>query len=166
MGRSICGAFLRIGAVSPGGQVRFRLVAKRPHDTFKVACIAIFFSLSMACIGATWAQSAMDKFRLLDKNNDGVVDKDEYDAGARAQFAQLDANHDGWVTLDELRASQDPNAGGIGADGMARQQLEAMDLDGDNLISEDEFVAFADQSIATFDKDGDGVLTSRDFGPG
>lgn len=111
------------------------------------------------------AQSAQDRFAQLDSNGDELVDQGEYEAGARASFASMDTNRDGWITLDELRASLDPNAGGIGADGLARQQLAAMDLNDDNLISQDEFVAFADQSMSTFDKDGNGRLTREDFQP-
>ncbi|SEM08266.1 EF hand [Pseudoxanthomonas sp. GM95] len=130
------------------------------------ACRVVLSALVLTLVaGAAWAQSSQDRFRKLDTNNDGLVDDDEYDAGARASFALLDTNHDGWVTLDELRAAQDPNAGGIGADGLARKQLATMDLNYDNLISEDEFVAFANQSKSSYDKNGDGRLTSDDFGP-
>lgn len=130
------------------------------------ACsFAIPFLLLAALAGLASAQSAQDKFTQLDRNGDGIVDQDEYEAGARASFASMDTNRDGWISLDELRASMDPNAGGIGADGLARKQLAAMDLNDDNLISEDEFVAFANQSIPTFDKNGDGRLTREDFQP-
>lgn len=118
----------------------------------------------LAIAGATQAQVSVDRFNQLDTNHDGIVDQDEYDAGARASFAALDTDHDGLVTLDELRAPLDPNAGGIGRDGMARAQLAAMDLNYDNAISEAEFVAYADQSMSKYDKDGDGRLTAWDFG--
>lgn len=131
----------------------------------KASPLAIPFLLLATLAGSAPAQSALDKFTQLDRNGDGIVDQDEYEAGARASFASMDANRDGWISLDELRASLDPNAGGTGADGMARTQLAAMDLNNDNLISEDEFVAFANQSMATFDKDGDGRLTRQDFEP-
>ncbi len=112
-----------------------------------------------------WAQSSQARFRQLDSNHDGLVDQAEYDAGARQSFAALDRDHDGYVSLDELRASIDPNAGGIGADGMARAQLMTMDQNYDNLISEAEFVDFADQSMSKYDRNGDGRLTSDDFAP-
>jgi Ca2+-binding EF-hand superfamily protein len=130
------------------------------------ACsFAIPVLLLATLAGSASAQGSQDRFTQLDRNGDGRVDQDEYEAGARASFASMDTNRDGWIGLDELRATLDPNAGGIGADGMARTQLAAMDLNDDKLISEDEFVAFANQSIATFDKDGDGRLTRADFQP-
>lgn len=120
----------------------------------------------LAAVTATAsAQSALDRFNQLDRNGDGIVDADEYEAGARASFAVLDTDHDGLVTLDELRASIDPNTGGIGRDGTARAQLATMDQNHDNVISEDEFVEFANQALPGYDKDGDGRLTRRDFEP-
>lgn len=105
----------------------------------------------------------LDQFGKLDGNGDGIIDLNEYQAGARAAFAPLDSDRDGWITLYEMRASLDPNTGGAGADGLARTRMAAMDLNHDNLISEDEFIAYADQSIETYDKDGDGRLTRQDF---
>jgi Ca2+-binding EF-hand superfamily protein len=115
--------------------------------------------------GAALAQVSQARFQQLDVDHDGEVDAAEYEAGARASFAALDTDHDGFVTLDELRATIDPNTGGIGRDGTARAQLAAMDQNYDNVISEDEFVDFANLKLPSYDKDGDGRLTSRDFGP-
>ncbi len=115
--------------------------------------------------GVAMAQVSQARFQQLDVDHDGEVDADEYEAGARASFAALDTDHDGYVTLDELRASIDPNTGGIGRDGTARAQLAAMDQNYDNMISAEEFVIFASQKLPSYDKDGDGRLTSRDFGP-
>ncbi|WP_296224727.1 EF-hand domain-containing protein [Ralstonia sp. UBA689] len=47
------------------------------------------------------------KFKAADKNSDGVLTKDEMQAGMpklAKQFDQIDANHDGKVTEDEIRA--------------------------------------------------------------
>lgn len=105
----------------------------------------------------------LDQFGKLDGNGDGIIDLNEYQAGARAAFAPLDSDRDGWITLYEMRASLDPNTGGAGADGLARMRMKAMDLNHDNLISQDEFVAYAGQSIDSDDRDGDGRLTRQDF---
>ena len=40
---------------------------------------------------------------LIDWNQDGYVDFDEFAAGVRSQFEALDLNGDGEVTLDEFR---------------------------------------------------------------
>jgi Ca2+-binding EF-hand superfamily protein len=40
---------------------------------------------------------------LIDWNQDGYVDFNEFAAGVRSQFEQLDMNGDGQVTLDEFR---------------------------------------------------------------
>lgn len=41
-----------------------------------------------------------------DKNGDGAVSRDEFDATARAHFEKLDANHDGVLSDDELAAGR------------------------------------------------------------
>lgn len=40
---------------------------------------------------------------LIDWNQDGYVDFNEFAAGVRSQFEQLDTNGDGQVTIDEFR---------------------------------------------------------------
>lgn len=40
---------------------------------------------------------------LIDWNQDGYVDFNEFSAGIRSQFEQLDLNGDGQVSLDEFR---------------------------------------------------------------
>jgi Ca2+-binding EF-hand superfamily protein len=40
---------------------------------------------------------------LIDWNQDGYVDFNEFSAGVRSQFEQLDLNGDGQVTIDEFR---------------------------------------------------------------
>jgi|GEM_PF-2906204 len=122
--------------------------------------------LGMAITDAS-AQYPEDKFRQLDKNSDGVVDSQEYQAGARASFASMDLNKDGSVDVEELIASgaANRNAGGMAPESIARTQMAAMDLNHDGLISENEFLEISNQAYSSFDKDGDGRLTSRDFGP-
>ncbi|TAA23220.1 MULTISPECIES: EF-hand domain-containing protein [Pseudoxanthomonas] len=109
------------------------------------------------------AQVSQARFDQLDADHNGVVDLAEYDAGARVSFAALDLDHDGFVTLDEMRASIDPNTGGIGREGTARARIEAMDKNYDKLISEAEFIDYAEQAMAQYDRDGDGRLTRWDF---
>jgi len=41
-------------------------------------------------------------FNLLDRNGDGAIDQDEFNAFAKAVFAALDTNGDGKITQDEL----------------------------------------------------------------
>lgn len=44
--------------------------------------------------------------RMGDKNGDGVVSRDEFEANARAHFEKLDANDDGVLSDDELAAGR------------------------------------------------------------
>lgn len=45
---------------------------------------------------------------LIDWNNDGYVDFNEFASGVRSQFELLDLNGDGQVTIDEFRANGVP----------------------------------------------------------
>ena len=52
------------------------------------------------------SQDGSTAMPLIDWNQDGYVDFDEFAAGVRSQFEQLDLNGDGEVTLDEFRHAQ------------------------------------------------------------
>ena len=67
-------------------------------------------ALSVAEAGAARPGMRIDGF---DTNKDGVITKEEFDAGMAARFTELDANHDGVMTADEQRAAR----GRMGAGG-------------------------------------------------
>jgi EF hand len=47
-------------------------------------------------------RSPEERFKRLDKNNDGKISRDEWPRQGKA-FDRIDANHDGVLTQDELR---------------------------------------------------------------
>jgi Ca2+-binding EF-hand superfamily protein len=89
-----------------------------------------------------------------DTNNDGFVDRTEWDAGQEARFKQLDANHDGKLTKEELfsqsRAASDR--------ALERQEafFRRLDRDHDGVVSRDEFMAQAAKNFTRCDLDKDG----------
>src|SRR5580765_7842950 len=48
--------------------------------------------------------ATLQRLMLLDRNNDGVLTKDEIPERMQGLFARIDANHDGKLTPDEIRA--------------------------------------------------------------
>ena len=47
-------------------------------------------------------------FNRVDVNHDGVIDRQEYLADAKAQFAKMDLDHDGYVTAAKLSVFRAP----------------------------------------------------------
>lgn len=92
-----------------------------------------------------------DVFRMFDQDENGVLDAQEY------------------VLFDETRAADmENNAGGHGQGGGRMQvglTLAFNDVDADGLVSQDEFIDRSQAWVAEVDRDGDGAITSADFGP-
>lgn len=110
-----------------------------------------------------------------DLDGNGAVTVAEAQERRGDVFASFDADEDGYMTaeeyvlFDEARANDmEANAGGHGhgkmmraADGM---RLQVNDADGDGRVSQAEFVNAAESWVADMDRDGDGVVTTGDFG--
>lgn len=94
-----------------------------------------------------------DLFYMFDQDENGKLDDAEY------------------AMFDETRqADMDENAGGHKKGQMrgvnAGLMLEFNDTDGDGLVSEEEFVARSDDWFGNMDRNGDGFVTTEDFGRG
>lgn len=110
--------------------------------TLLIACAGV-----LALSGAAWAQDITPgQLDALDANDDGSVDVTEFDTYMSAAFKTIDANGDGYVTLAE------------GEGYMTPEQFTAANTNGDDGLSEAEFVAAAQADFAKADLDEDGAL--------
>jgi Ca2+-binding EF-hand superfamily protein len=101
----------------------------------------------VALSGAALAQDITTAhLDALDANDDGAVDATEFDAYMVAAFKTIDKNGDGYVTLVEVTGYLSP------------EQFAAANTNGDDGLSEDEFVAVAKADFTKADLDQDGKL--------
>ena len=93
-----------------------------------------------------------DIFYMFDQNEDGILQSAEYDL------------------FDEARAADMANMGGHEGNAMrpvdAGMMRATNDADGDGLVSREEFVGFSATWFVQMDRNGDGVITTDDFGRG
>lgn len=98
------------------------------------------------------AQQRDDVFYMFDIDENGVLDAEEY------------------VAFDAARATDLEGQGAMGRGVMQRAAdglgLAPNDADGNGEVTREEFIGNAAAWIAEMDRNGDGVVTTADFGPG
>jgi len=95
--------------------------------------------------------SPNDRFSYLDVNNNGYIDRNEWD-GSLDTFYQLDRNNDNRITRAELNAGR-------------RGTFASLDANGDNRITLGEW-QWSHRSFDEMDRNGDGVITRDEFRAG
>lgn len=113
-----------------------------------------------------------------DLSGDGVVSLEEVIERRGDIFMTFDSNEDGfidaqeYVAFDEARALDMENEGGGQGHGKGPMKMmsEGMtlafnDANGDGQVSRDEFIGAVDGWMAQVDRDGDGAISTADFGP-
>jgi Ca2+-binding EF-hand superfamily protein len=92
-----------------------------------------------------------DRFSYLDVNNNGSIDRNEWD-GSLDTFYQLDRNNDGRITRVELNGGR-------------RSNFAALDANGDGRIALGEW-QWSHRSFDDMDTNHDGVITPDEFRSG
>lgn len=100
--------------------------------------------------------------RFFDTNNDGQVTRAEFDLAAVERFKRMDGNSDGVVSKDEFMTYVKQRRA------ERRERMYGkMDTNGDGNVSKEEFIAFKMQKIergfARMDKNGDGSVSKDEF---
>ena len=90
-----------------------------------------------------------DRFSYLDVNNNGTVDRNEWD-GSLDAFYRLDRNNDGKLTRAEMGSVQ------------SSTPFATMDTNGDGRVSLGEW-PYSHRSFDTQDANGDGVIMPQEF---
>lgn len=111
-----------------------------------------------------------------DGNEDGQVTLEEATERRGDIFVTFDENDDGFISaeeymaFDEARAAdhEGENAGAGKRNGRRASvgmELDFNDVDNDGRVSREEFLARTADWFAILDRNGDGVVTTGDFGP-
>jgi len=98
-----------------------------------------------------------------DANSDGVLTRQEFDAGRDANFARLDANTDGQLTREEMRAGREGRGEGRGhGRGGGGHSLTRADANSDGNVTRDEYLARPTAQFDRIDANNDGVITEAE----
>ena len=110
-----------------------------------------------------------------DIDGDGTVTAEEAAERRGDLFVTFDSDEDGFLDgeeygqFDAARQADMESQPGFGRGGMKRVAdglvREHNDSDGDGKVSREEFIGNAAAWVAVIDSNGDGVVTSADFGP-
>ena len=117
--------------------------------------------------GSAAANESDRRFRNMDRNGNGVIERDEWNVN-RGSFEQYDWNNDGILSGDELRrgARRPPQA--VGRDNRADanyNSFASLDTNKSGTITPDEW-KWTVRSFNRYDTDRDNLLTRREFDAG
>ena len=100
-------------------------------------------------------QNAEQRMAAIDRNGDGAVSEDEYEAAIAASFRDLDADHNNRVSTDELAS-----ASGEQQDGMLSpaDRIRRIDMNTDGELTEEELTRGAERAFQILDTSQDGSL--------
>lgn len=125
----------------------------------KTLLAAVGFAAIAGAAGLALAQDSATGQRGVfqaDANSDGVLTRQEFDAGRVAHFTRLDANNDGQLSREEMRAMRGDRHRRGGRAGM--HGLRGADANNDGNITRDEFLARPLAHFDRLDANKDGVI--------
>jgi len=111
--------------------------------------------------------SASMRFAGMDRNNDGVITRDEW-RGSAQSFAVHDWNRDGRLSGDEVRTGAEWPADRTRNDATTfrswtREQFTALDRNGDGRVSRFEWGKYDVEEFIRADRNGDNQLALNEF---
>ncbi|MGQ0532568.1 MAG: hypothetical protein ACT4OF_07740 [Caulobacteraceae bacterium] len=112
------------------------------------------------------AQDREDRHGIFqsDSNSDGVLTREEFDAGRDALFVRLDGNNNGELTREELRAGREGRGhrGRRGHRSGGMHGLNGADENNDGNITREEFLARPTEMFDRLDANDDGVISATE----
>jgi Ca2+-binding EF-hand superfamily protein len=123
-----------------------------------LTALSLYVSAQSNPVAASGAHPSLFQHMLqkMDTNGDGRITLDEYLAAANAHFKSIDSQHKGSVDAADIASSPEATAR---IDQRAQSMVKRLDTTGNGFVTQDEFVAAAQQRFARLDKNADGKLT-------
>ncbi|MHA1544109.1 MAG: EF-hand domain-containing protein [Alphaproteobacteria bacterium] len=97
-------------------------------------------------------------FEEVDINGDGVIGRGEFEENKTVKFSEADANQDGQLSYEEALTLFKERAGAASKGGKGKMFL-VLDIDGDGLVSFEEFSVMGDRRFKDMDANLDGEVT-------
>jgi len=95
-----------------------------------------------------------DSFSKADKDKNGVITADEYEAAVRMKFKEYDRNNDGKIDMDEFDAKRRPET---------VKEFGFMDKNNDGVVTADEFFRAAIQRRDQIDFNRDSKISKEEY---
>lgn len=138
--------------------------------------LVLILGLALAAPALAQQMPGARFLEVWDLDGDGTATLEEMETQRESVFSMFDGDENGLLDaeeygyFDEARENDVAGQQGPSAKQMRRlvdaMSLEANDADGDGQVSRDEFIAGTAAWRDLMDRDGDGAITSADFGPG
>ena len=119
--------------------------------TRRMAMLTLLPAISSMLFGWPAFAALSRAMRLLDTDNDGIVDLDEVKKAASMLFDKLDRDHDGTLDRREL--------GGR----LSAAEFASADPDKDGTLSKDEYLKVIENQFKAADPDKDGTLDEKEL---
>ncbi|MBL8707557.1 MAG: EF-hand domain-containing protein [Rhodospirillaceae bacterium] len=125
--------------------------------------------LLVTALPPAMAQGGHGLWSAGDANQDGVIERTEFNAMHEARFLAMDADGNGLVSQAEFVAAHEQQRAERAKnkdewrEGHAAMMLQRMDSSGDGRVTADEWQAAALRRFVAMDADGDGAVTADEM---
>ena len=108
--------------------------------------IALLFALAVPAAAQVTPDPAPERFDAADTNDDGKVDRTEYDGFVAELVLLHDTDRDGRISRAEVATARDPS------------KFAPIDGNKDGYLAHEEVDVYTDSDFAAMDANGDGAI--------